>query len=114
MTAAHPLNPAPGAVAVGSEPELMSRAAYADALVRCSTRMRTFVTMKNPIELLVEAERMLLLKYLLDFPVNAEAQASRQRTNLFIEQAAADHLMKTGYYDDVLRDMGMDDKSEAA
>lgn len=78
---------------------------HAEWIKRSADRLVTFCSMKQPILSVIESERHLLLRKLIDFPVDTAAQAMHLAVRTAAHQSEQHHLITTGFYDEVLRDI---------
>ncbi len=76
----------------------------ADRIATRASRLLRLVQLKAP-SIVIEAERKLVLDAALDFPVDEEARESWRESKLMLQHDEQQHLMKTGYYDDIIKQL---------
>lgn len=76
----------------------------ADRIATRANRLLKLVQLKAP-GIVIESARQLVLEAALDFPVNEEAREAWRESKVMLQNDEQQHLMKTGYYDDVLKQL---------
>lgn len=90
---------------MSEQPKVWSIETRAENIAGSAARLAKFCALKAPA-IVIERERQMLLRKLILFPVDREAQEAVEACDISIsndEQAALD---KFGYYDDLKRQLG--------
>ena len=82
----------------------LSALEHADRIATRASRLLRLVQLKAP-SIVIESERQLVLDAALDFPVDEEARESWRESRALLHNDEQQHLMKTGYYDDILKQL---------
>jgi hypothetical protein len=98
----------PGAAAIK-----LKRQEVTASILRSAARMAKLLKVDAP-GLVIEMERSLLANRIAAFPVEAEHQLAAQQTSASIKATEQEHLLKTGYYDNLEDILGAEPKSEDA
>jgi len=80
----------------------VTRKERAEWILASAKRLLKFCAMENPIELIIEQERHLLLQRLIRFPADADAIAACERIKNSIWRDEQEFLHKHGYYDGLI------------
>ena len=80
----------------------ITRETLADRIANSGARLKKLLEFQAP-EIVIEGERALLLKFLIDFPVNAEAQEMFRQARIRNDEQEHKFLEAHGFYDDVLK-----------
>lgn len=84
------------------EPLTQSRRERAEWILASARRLVKFCAMENPIEIIIEQERHLLLSKLIRFPADADAIEACERVKNSVWQDEQDFLHKHGFYDGLI------------
>ena len=80
----------------------------AECIARRADRLMRLVQLKAPA-IVTESARKLVVDAALDFPVDEEAREMWRETNAQIQNDEQEHLKKTGYYDEILKQLDQDE-----
>lgn len=73
---------------------------YAEDIKASADRLVSLCKLQAP-EIIIEGERRLLFKRLINFPVYRTAQAKREQLDIAVSQKEQDYLLEHGYYNDI-------------
>ena len=79
----------------------------AERIAKRADRLLRFVQLKAPA-IVIESARKLVVDAALDFPVDEEAREMWRETNAQIQNDEQEHLKKTGYYDNIYKQLDQD------
>jgi hypothetical protein len=97
----HPQPKAPSVSEAAKPQTLLERAEW---IKRSADRLARLVALNAPA-IIIENERHILAKRVISFPAQEEEIQARESSANSTQAAEQAHLMATGYYDDVLRDI---------